>query len=205
MALPFTDLFTNTNGTALSSHDAGWNLDVGGAADIQSNGAQGNAAGQTIYRWTSDTPDDDQYIECIWDGDNSNGSVFSGLFIRLSASGNGYVLYANGSNVYLSRIDSYSETNLGSGAVSLTTGDVVRISVTGTSITTTKNGSATGMPSATDSNYASGSAGLLFVNDGTNARMASITIDSVGGGGGATGKSNPLMGCLGGPLSGVIN
>ncbi len=35
-------------GQVAVKHNAGWNPDVGGAADIQSNGAQGNAAGQAI-------------------------------------------------------------------------------------------------------------------------------------------------------------
>jgi len=46
---------------------------------------------------------------------------------------------------------------------------------------------------------------LFTSSSGTDGqRPELVVVYTIGGGGGATGKSNPLMGCLGGSLSGVI-
>jgi len=179
MALPFTDLFTNTNGTLLSTHDSGWTLDLGTAAEIQSNGVQG-AGANGIYRWTTDTPEDDQHIEFVYDGDDSNGAVFSGVFVRLNSSGDGYVLYQNGADVYLARSDEYVEGAADSSiGVNLSPGDVVRLSAVGSEIYSTLNGSTEGMPSLTDSTHTSGNFGLVFAGIGSNGRIASVSMESI--------------------------
>jgi hypothetical protein len=183
MALPFTDAFTNTNGTALSTHDAGWVTDAG-AIQIQSNAAQATSSGARA-RWTTDTPNADQWIEGTFSTDNSDGSNASGLNTRFTSGDSGYLYWTNANNNDLYRMDSGSATLLASGSGARSTGEVLRLTSEGSTHTCTIDGSTTNAPTATvDSTHSSaGNFGMWYSGTGTNAVWLDVTMDNVGGGG----------------------
>ena len=204
MALPVTKTFVNTNGTALAAHDAGWTVD-NGAIQIQSNRAQSTTTDGRA-RWTTDAPDADQKITGKFDGDNGDGGNYAGVCTRLTSGGNGYAYASNYGAHYLVRIDSGTATVLSTGTGGIVPADTMMIQSEGSLHTCELNGSTTNAPSAqTDSTYsAAAEFGLFYLGTGTNSVWESVTMDNLAAGGGATGKSNPLMGCFGGSLSGAI-
>lgn len=204
MAFPFTDTFTNTNGTALATHDAGWTVD-NGAIQIQTNRAQSTTTDGRA-RWTTDTPNADQKISGVFEGANNDGANYCGICTRLTSGGNGYAYASNYGAHYLVRLDAGAATILSTGTGGTVSADVMEIQSVGSLHTCYLNASTTNAPSAqTDSTYSAASnLGIFFYATGTNAVWESVTLDNTAAGGGATGKSNPLMGCFGGSLSGAI-
>ena len=181
MALPFTDTFTGTDGTALSTYDANWVTDAG-AIQIQINHARSTTTGGRA-RWTGDTPTADQSTAITIYGDGSDGAQSMGAGVRFGSSANsGYVYSCNVISQSLYRIDTGTPTLLGS-SVTFTNsiGDIIKLSVTGTTLDCTLNGSTTNAPAQqTDATYASGDWELWFDSAGTNIEADSITVDNIG-------------------------
>lgn len=103
----------------------------------------------------------DQYSECTLGAALASGQ-YIGLAVRCQAGSalNYYcVLITLGSNnVLLARSVSGTGTTLSTGTATFTVGDVIRLSVQGTTLTVYKNG--TSILTATDSTYTSGFPGL---------------------------------------------
>lgn len=156
MALPATDDFTGNQSDPLSANwttlDGSWVIGVNTANNASS---QGNAA-----YWNADTFNDDQYSQCTVSGaGSSNGG---GPGVRMAAT-RGYIAVVDSS----SQISVYAWTGdegytlLGSAFTGLTLAesDVIRLEVSGTTLTLKQNGASLG--TRTDSNYSSGSAGIF--------------------------------------------
>jgi hypothetical protein len=162
MALPATDSFTDTDGTALDSHSANWTI-VAANPQIQSNrvtvsNSEGGE-GSILAFWNADTFANDQYAQMY--------VFFSGNWRAMGpavrcSSDNGYVFSTSanlGGCVLLKRV---------SGTVTVlstvnppASGTLLRIEASGTTLTCYFDGSTTGAPAATtDSSLASGSGGL---------------------------------------------
>ncbi len=93
----------------------------------------------------------------------AQGSPFQwGVGVRLANAGglDGYVAMAGGGagNINIYRFDNGTPTNMTLGSDSLAAGDVVKITVSGTTITAYKNGVQS--VQATDATYASGQPGI---------------------------------------------
>ena len=113
------------------------------------------------------------------------GAGFLGPGCRLSSGGIGYIAMGSGggtNTVELHRFDSSASTLLATYTATLTDGDVIELSVSGTTLTTTLNG--TDLGTFTDSTYATGQPGIYIFN----SAAASISLWSAD-----TLSSNPTL------------
>lgn len=160
----------NTNAVQLVSHEA--------EASV--------LAAENLIFYNSVVFPNDQYSE-ITIGNITGGYIHVG--VRLGGSGNGYILLVESTsgNFYIQRLDGGSSNNL-IGPVSsggpFTSGEVIRLTVQGTTFTGSRNG--TNAISVTDATYLSGSAGLGFFTFGS---VAVATVSEWAGGNLITGFS----------------
>lgn len=207
MALPATDAFTGTNGTALPTYSASWTNIHGSGIEIQGNAAETAAGGGAvcICRWNADTFNNDQYAFVVLDSAaNTHGQI--GPSVRVSAdtgAGRDYYAYeisAAGREFYKYVNGTY--TGLGANITSNTAanGDIARLEASGTTITPKYNGATdTGMGAVTDSSLAAGNGGISGWDDGgASVRAANWEAGNLGGGGGATNLPIVLAGYGGG-------
>jgi len=155
-ALPATDTFTNTNGTALATHNACWTV-AEGSIDIQSNEANQTAGGtnSTAY-WNCDTFPDDQAIKAVYRGDG-----YSGPTSRHTAAASYYGcfgLLSTPSHMYLYRGGSLLASNT---SITLVAGDTIKITSIGSVHTCYVNDVTVGV-SATDATHATGAGGIFL-------------------------------------------
>lgn len=166
MALPATESFTDTTGTALTTHSASWSLNIGDFS-IQSNELAANgvlAADLCAARWNADAFPSDQYAQATLSSKGAviNARIGVGVRIATDGSANYYGLYYD---------DDASETTMfkviagvwsAIGAVfagNRIVGDVLRLEIVGTTLQYFLNGVSQG--TRTDSDLSSGSAGVV--------------------------------------------
>lgn len=182
MALPATDAFTGTDGTALATYSASWTV-MQGSIQISSNTARGmSSAGNADALWNADTFSDDQYSQAVI-SERASG-IYVAVSLRASGANTYYqASFDNGSGGFagLYKVVSGTATLLGShGAAAVS--DLIRIEATGTTIVSKKNG--TTLVTVTDSAIASGSAGFGFYStSGTAPRIDDWEGGNIGGGG----------------------
>lgn len=171
MALPATDVFTGTNNTQLTTYSANWTLN-NGDFDIQSNSLACDANVEAGAHWNADTFGNAQYAQCDIVGTLTSGP-WVGVCVRAHASAaSWYGYYGSGDDSYVYKVVSGTWTQLGSAGSAFVTADEIRLEVSGTTITPTRNGSGTGTPGAqTDSALSSGFAGVAGYADITDFRM----------------------------------
>jgi len=182
MPIPYTDDFTNTNGTNIVTHDSDYVEDTGGA-EIQSNSAQGTTAGQVYVRYTGGAANNDQKITGTLSTDASGGAFYAQLLVRstVTSGQDGYIIYGNSSSDHeLGRIDNGTGTKLGAELTTWVDADVLELRAVGTTISVDLNGSQD--ESVTDSTYSSGEHGVGFYQNNANARWNSITYANTAGG-----------------------
>ena len=162
-ALPITDAFTGVNGTDLSAYSANWTVMTGGAASdmqISTNAVIPNAAGRSGYRWTGDTFDGNHYAQGTLV--LITGGADMGVAVRCQSGTNSlYSYYGNGAKS-MNRMDSGTNTALGSGGAT-TVNDRLFLSADGSTIRGVLNGALdTGIAGNpfTDTTYTGGGAGL---------------------------------------------
>ena len=199
-ALPASDTFTGTNGTQLTAYSANWTLNAGDL-DIQTNAVSpdgGNYFGTVAAHWNADSFDNDQYAQItvvalsaaeLWN--------FIGVSVRAHASAATFYTFFGGSDgTYLYKQVAGSENQIGSVAAAVSVNDVLKLTVSGTTLTPNKNGSTTGTPGAqTDSSIASGYAGLGGYSGDSGART-NTRGDSWEGGNLSTGATGTLSATL---------
>ncbi len=187
MSLPAADPFTGGVG-ALASPP--WTptfgtapvLDGSGNSVISASGAEGFAV------WTGDTWSDDQYAELVvnWTPSGPSNDYAECIVRAAIVAGVMTQYYAFGTDGYndaFIRKWNGSYTGLASSSsVTLAPGDTIRLSVSGAGLTATKNGST--VLTASDLDFASGSAGFGLYTGGDNLIAAtSFAGDAAGGGG----------------------
>lgn len=185
MALPASDAFTGSDGTALATHNAGWTASVG-AWVLSSNQARGNSGGTDHYAtWTGDAFGDAQYSKCAISG-MANGSQYRGVFARGAGSGGTfrcYLIFSDGvtgaDHTEIGIVTAGSYTRLKAVATTTVDGDVLEIRCNGTTIQFYKNSVL--IDSHTDATYSSGSAGIYSF--GSNAGIDDWSANNLGGGG----------------------
>lgn len=180
MALPATDAFTDTNGTALESHDANWTMiGTGGNSSswaINTNAAYPDSTTSNFARWDGDTFGDDQYSQAVLAAIDAAGSGRFGLAVRITSPGadtadkDGYCFavrnWSGNEARYLYSVTDASETILDSDGTASSTSEVLRIEANGTTIRALVDDVE--ILSATDSTHTSGSAGLYANNKSTS-------------------------------------
>lgn len=181
MALPASDTFTGTNNNPLSGS---WTTLAGGWK-IFHNAAEATAAGLNAAMWNADSFGADQYSQAAIT--SSGGAWGGGVAVRLAAT-RGYYCQINSTltDIEIRRMDAAASSTLLTTISGLTIadGDVIRLEVSGSTLTLKQNGTTRGTTS--DGTYASGSAGLFSQNangagidnwQADNLAAATITAD----------------------------
>ena len=141
----YTDAFANSDGTQLATHNAGWSI-VGATGGVNADATiDGNrlifASGQYVIAIrNTGTYAQDQYAQVVVTG--TLGSLtYPGLHVRASGSFgtfNSYEIGGNDSGWTIQKFVNNADdgTDLKTGSWSLTSGDEIRLEVTGGATTT---------------------------------------------------------------------
>jgi hypothetical protein len=178
--------FTAGDGTALSTYDTSWTVQTGTFV-INSNSVNTNTAGDNMARWTVGSFNDNQYSEITI---SALGTGYIGGGVRLQTGAqSGYGLYCNGTDSKIIKWTTGTPSTLYTGSA-CSGSDVIRLEVSGTTLTFKKNG--TTVTTVSDSTYTTGRPGL--VGNGSNAttkgdNFYADSLASQGGGGGGGGGS----------------
>jgi hypothetical protein len=161
MALPATDTFTGSNGTAINASN--WTSLIN-SFTIQSNAALGAVSVDSLAFWDADVFADDQYAQC---SHTVFGGYIGGPVVRAAATRGYWARVNDASTIALYRIDSSASFNLlqTMGSLTISSGDVIRVEAEGTTLRVYQNGVQRGTDQ-TDATYSSGSAGIAAYNAG---------------------------------------
>ena len=175
-ALPATDAFTGTNGTALTAYSSSWSLNSGNFA-INTNAIYPNqSVTECGARWNADTFENNQYAQGKLANIITTGQTI-GVAVRISTSGAAsyYGFYADGSGggkTFLFKMVAGTWTQLGSLGAALSANDVLRLEINGTTLTPKVNGTTQSPPGTqSDSALSSGAAGLSGYSVSTSMRL----------------------------------
>ena len=175
-ALPATDTFTGTDGTALTTYSANWSLNSGNFVINTNSVAPNQALIEGGARWNADTFASDQYAQGKIVAVSTSGQTI-GVAVRASTSGTAsyYGFYNDGSGggkTFLFKMVSGTWTQLGAIGTGLAANDVIRLEISGTTLTPKVNGVTKSPPGAqTDSALSSGAAGLSGYSASTSNRL----------------------------------
>lgn len=164
-----TDNFNRTNESPLSG-GGNW-TNRGSNLKVVSNGvgvASANTDSYAFYSghtWSANQSSEATIVA-------SNANVYNAVGVRMAASGAfGYILVENNGTLqlyYVNSSESWASVHNYGSISGLGAGDVIKLSVSGTSLTAYINGTQEGT-SYTDTNIASGSPGLqAYINDVNN-------------------------------------
>lgn len=184
MALPATDTFTGANGTALQTYSANWTINAG-AFQINTNACAPDSVGNECGAgWNADTFDNDQYSQCTLSAKSGSNAHAAGPGVRHANSGATYYgYYADGTTTaYAFKNVGGTWTQLGANFSSPAAGTVLRLEVSGTTLTIKHNGVSQG--TRTDSAIASGRAGVVGYSASTGMRIDDWEGGNLSGGGG---------------------
>lgn len=181
LALPAIDNFTGISSDPLSGNwtTIAGSFDQGGGGTARSS--FGGGAVSNAY-WNADAFGNDQYAQAAI---TIGGGGVAGPSVRVSNAGgvNRYSYLSYGSGTYLSKVVAGgSEVVLidYGGTPAFTNGDLLRIEVSGTTITAKLNGSTVGTQS--DASLSSGSGGMMsYLAGGT---LQTFEAGNLAGGGG---------------------
>lgn len=171
MALPATDAFTGTNGTALPTYSANW-ANNAGAFVINTNAvAPNSAAAECGARWTADAFANDQYSQCVLSAKEGTSNFEVGIGVRHAAAATAtyYGYYQDGLNAGACfKNVAGTWTQLGAAFGSAAASTVIRLEIAGTTLTVLHGGVSQG--TRTDASIASGVAGLVGFGASTSQR-----------------------------------
>jgi hypothetical protein len=183
MALPATETFTDTNGTALATHNASWTVNSGSFV-VQDNGCCPTGSGvENLARWNADTFNNDQYSQCVA-AILATGGVQAGVAVRVSTSGaeTAYGCYWDNTTAYIFKNVAGTWEQLGATVTPPTAGQLVRLEVSGTTLTLKYDGST--QTTRTDSAISSGAAGLAGYSSGGSGYLDDWEGGNLSAGGG---------------------
>lgn len=171
MALPATDTFTGTNGTALPTYSANWAANAG-TIQINTNAYVAASAGNECgCRWTADAFNNDQYSQATLTAKDGTSNSEVGVGVRHAAAGTatyyGYYQEGLSSGACFKNVGG-TWTQLGAAFGSAGAGTLLRLEVSGTTLTVYHAGVSQG--TRTDSSIASGVAGVVAWGSATGTR-----------------------------------
>ena len=176
MTLPATDVFTGSNGTALTTYSANWTLNSGNFA-INTNAIAPNASTtECAAGWNADTFNNDQYSQGTVSVTNGQTHAI-GVACRCSTSGGTATYYGwysdtgQANAAFLHKSVTGTWTQLGSTGARWTNGLAIRLEITGTTLRPMRAGATDAIGTQTDSAIASGRAGLSGYGVGTSVRL----------------------------------
>lgn len=165
MSLPATDTFTVASDTDLASY-SNWVVNNGTFTVKAADYVIVASSSENRAHWSSDSFNDDQYSKGVIVG---TGSSWIGVSVRVAASAvTDYSWYvADADTNYLSKQVAGTYTEIASDGTGVDAGDVIQLSITGTTLSPKKNSSSTGTPGDhTDSSISSGYAGICGYGTG---------------------------------------
>lgn len=182
-----TDAFTAANGTALTTYNPNWSINVGDF-DIQTNALAANgaaAASESAARWSGDVFPNDQYAQATLAALSATVNAKIGIGVRLATdnSANYVGLYYDddAGDTTMFKVVAGVWTQLGAlfaGVRAVT--DLFRLKAVGNLFTFELNNVSQG--TRTDSSIVSGAAGVVGRGLTTGHRIDSWEGGSVGGG-----------------------
>jgi hypothetical protein len=174
MALPATDTFTGSNGTAINASN--WTTLLG-SYTIFGNRALGQASIDSLAFWAADAFGNDQYAQVEY---TFSYGYYAGPVVRAAATRGYWARVENATTITLYRIDNASSFNLLQtiGSLTVATGDVIKVEAVGTTIRVYQNGIQRGS-NQTDATHSSGSGGIASYTDA--AHMDNFEAGNVGG------------------------
>jgi len=139
MALPATDTFTAADGTALTTYSASWTNNVGAWA-INTNAAYSNTLNlETGVHWNADVFDNGQYAQAV--AVAVAASNWRGPAVRCHASDATYYgYYGDTTTKFMFKSVAGTWTQIGSTGGATSVNDVLRLEVSGTTLTPKING-----------------------------------------------------------------
>lgn len=173
MALPASDSFTGTSGTALATYSANWTQNVG-EFRIQTNALavySASSSDDSLAHWSADTFDNDQYAAITKTVAVNYVSI--GIAVRVGTGTNytGYTLESASTESYVGVCYGGTWTQLGSTGPNVTVGQEMLLEANGTTITPYFNGSiVSAIGAQTHSAISSGYAGVYGYGRDTGIR-----------------------------------
>lgn len=170
-----SDSFTDTNDTALTTHDSNWSFVAGDDyGRIYGNGVSYGVWSEAVYRYTGSNGNES--ILTIKAGANNGSSAKAAPSVRVGASTTGYhLLLGSISGGNYTYCHFYKDRNWQyqiAGTWSTSSDHTVRIVASGTSspvtVTAYVDGSSVGSWEDSSSPYTSGYSGLYLTGDGSN-------------------------------------
>jgi hypothetical protein len=159
-----TDSLIGPSTESIAVYSANWTLGLNTFNVTTNGGVGGNAAGSMAF-WNAATFPNDQYAQAKINTAGS-GSQYTGVAVRCASNGNGYYFYASTSgpasyNVF-KRVGGNIIALSGNVTHSFSVGDVLLLTVQGSTVTASQNGVA--LYSITDTSITSGAAGVSAQN-----------------------------------------
>ena len=201
MALPYQDTFTAASNSTLQSYSANWTISAGAfSVDATNDAVYPNSAGAECGAFVnSETPSADQYAQVVLSNIvDANASV--GPAVRCAAGGNYYGLYysrSGGGMVFLFKMVGGTWTGIAEsiGVGAWANGDVLRLEVSGTTLTPKRNGTLiAALGTKTDSSLSSGKVGICGYDALSTCRLDNFEGGNLGGGAVALTASNITTG-----------
>ncbi len=174
--------FNGSNG-ALTTYDSNWNY-LAGTFAITSNTVNSSSAGDTMARWTAGTFNDNQYAEITI---TASATGYIGVGVRFqSGAHTGYGVYCNATDIKIIEWAAGTPTTHYTGSACIGS-DVVRLEISGSTLTLKKNGST--VTTVSDATLTTGRPGLVgngnqSTTAGDNFYADSLASQGGGGGGG---------------------
>ena len=196
MALPYTEDYNYSDGD-LDVRNSDW-TETSGQPYIFGNELGADNGGVSLAYVNTETFSGDHYAEGTLTTETSSNYI--GVAVRLqSGSASGYYLQISTSNNQLFEISSGSSTQLGSnGTDTASSGLVIRLEASSSTITPYTGGTTSGTPGAqTDSTHTGGAAGTGAVGyaEPLDTKLNDWEGGDLGGGG-----ADPEAGLIGGKL-----
>jgi hypothetical protein len=182
MSLPITDSFTGSNDTLLESYSANWVSNAGDMAIYDNSVCPYESAAEEAYHRSDETFDADQYAQGTI-LETSDPSFAVGVAVRCAASGaNYYGMYTASNFTYLFVVSGGTWTQLGWTGSNYDNGYVMRLEISGTTLTPKLNGAVNSEIGAVeDETLASGYAGVSGYSSSIATRLDDWEGGNLGG------------------------
>ena len=187
MALPKTDAFTGTNGTALPTYDANYSYGTG-TWQINTNAATPttvNGSTMAAVFWNGDTFAAAQTVVGTLVG--SSAGMYRGGGLRMSGD-EGYYFFASvgGGDSYFGSMSNGAPSDIGGDRGEFSAGQTIGFEVSAAfAFTFKQNGSSIGTASDAGSLFATGKVGMMGYDVNTAVRLDDVTYDGAVAGGAA--------------------
>lgn len=194
-ALPFTDNFTASDGTALATYNANWTVVAQTAAVYGNAGSCSSGAGSCLAKDNSNTYSNDQ--QGTGTVKTPSAGIYMGIALRLTTGAAGYLCRVDDNEFQIYR---FGTTLLlaQQSSPTIQDGDVITFTISGnvkTCVLSRSGSPVYTISESSDSTHASGSAGIGGFGTGssTTTRIDDVTLSNYSAGGATPMRSRLIM------------